>query len=330
MLINCPRCGFSQPQDQYCASCGVNIETYVPRKESPWKKIFSNTLSQVAIVIAVALGASYYTLRAQDSSSQQSSRRKNIQQTTSNTSLSTSQPAARPETASPGEVSGNENPSADVSVELQNEEQRNRLAGAANEPTDRAANPNLKTMAASATLPTTTAAAMAAAAPSVNIKISYYEVSRTILSYWIQNSRAPIDVEAAFNTGVINRKLFDDQVRYTALKSESTKTVLNAKANFKSDANKDGIMIGLESEISMNSLNSGSISITKTTSQGTDNIRTFINLPSDSIFFLHWKNDLIGLQNEAALAEVPPFQILKSRQYLEQKTELVMIIESLN
>lgn len=330
MLINCPRCGFSQPKDQYCASCGVNIETYVPRKESVWSKIFSNTLSQVTVVVVIALGASYYALRASDSSSPQASRRKAIQQTTSNASLSTTTATTRPEIAGPGEST---NSKTDVSVELQNEEQRNRLAGAAptNELSARmAANPNLKTVAVSASLPAATAAAVSAASPSVGIKISYYEVSRTILSYWIQNSGAIVDSEAAFNAGVINRKLFDDQIRYAALKTESTKANLNTKANFKSDANKDGVLIGLESEVSMNSLNSGSLVITKTTSQGTDSIRTFINLPPDSIFFVHWKNDLVGLQNEAALSEVPPFQILKSRQFLDQKTELVMIIESLN
>lgn len=333
MLINCPRCGFSQPKDQYCASCGVNIETYVPIKESPWKKIFSNTLAQVAVVVALALGISYYGLRATDSSSPQSNRRKAIQQTISSASLSNQN-----QTAVPGMNSNTSteptNNSADVSVELQNEEQRDRLAGGAQtaEVSARlATNPNLKNVAVSANLPTTTAAAAAAATPSVNIKVSYYEVSRTILAYWIQNSTTPSDADSAFNSGTINRKLFDDQIRYAALKTESTQAAINAKTIFRSDANKDGVFIGLSSELMMNSPNTGSMTITKTTSQGGDGVlRAYINISPSTIFFLHWKNDLAGLQNEAALSEVPPFQILKSRQYLEQKTELVMIIESLN
>lgn len=28
MLINCPKCGFTQPQDRYCAQCGVDIAAY--------------------------------------------------------------------------------------------------------------------------------------------------------------------------------------------------------------------------------------------------------------------------------------------------------------
>lgn len=333
MLINCPRCGFSQPKDQYCASCGVNIETYVPRKDSVWKKIFSSTLSQVSVVIVLALGVSYYGLRATDSSSPQSSRRKAIQQTTSNSSLSTPTQSAVPDMASNTQALENTERTADVSVELQNEDQRNRLAGGGttNEVAARmAANPHLKNVAVSATLPNSTAAALAAAAPSVNIKVSYYEISRTILAYWIQNSQVTSDADSAFNAGMINRKLFDDQIRYAALKTESTKATINGKTNFRSDANKDGVFIGLSSEIVMNSATNGSITITKTTSQGGDGVRAYISISPDNIFFLHWKSDLVGLQNEPALAEVAPFQILKSRQYLEQKTELVMIIESLN
>lgn len=335
MLINCPRCGFSQPKDQYCASCGVNIETYVPRKTSVWNKVFSGTLSQVSLVIIIALGVSYSVLKNTDATSQPASRRKTVQQTLSNSSLSTPSAAAQANVAGPGENLNNPNDQAEVSVELQNEEQSNRFAGNPQTSTisaRMASNPNLKTMSASANLPQTTAAGASAAAPAVNIKVSYYEISRTVLSYWIQNSRATSEGESAYTAGVINRKLFDDQIRYASLKTESTRAVINAKTNFRSDANKDGIFIGLVSEIVMSSLTNGSIVVTKTTSQGADGIRAYFDISPDSVFFLHWKNDLVGLQNEPALSEVPPFQIFKSKQFLMANgtTELVMIIESLN
>lgn len=34
MLINCPKCGFSQPRDRYCAKCGVDMETFKPAEKS--------------------------------------------------------------------------------------------------------------------------------------------------------------------------------------------------------------------------------------------------------------------------------------------------------
>lgn len=34
MMIECPKCGFRQPDDQFCASCGVNIKTYVHNQQA--------------------------------------------------------------------------------------------------------------------------------------------------------------------------------------------------------------------------------------------------------------------------------------------------------
>jgi hypothetical protein len=30
-MISCPKCGFEQPQDQFCAKCGVNMESFKPK-----------------------------------------------------------------------------------------------------------------------------------------------------------------------------------------------------------------------------------------------------------------------------------------------------------
>lgn|SRR6185312_2494633 len=57
MLINCPKCGFSQPQDRYCANCGVDMETYRPKAESFWKKIASNPFLHVALVFLLVFAS---------------------------------------------------------------------------------------------------------------------------------------------------------------------------------------------------------------------------------------------------------------------------------
>jgi clan AA aspartic protease (TIGR02281 family) len=45
----CPKCGFSQPDDYYCAQCGVNVEKYVQEKR---KKRFN--LGLIITVLAIA------------------------------------------------------------------------------------------------------------------------------------------------------------------------------------------------------------------------------------------------------------------------------------
>jgi hypothetical protein len=54
MLINCPKCGFQQPKDKYCARCGVDMETYRPPEIPAYKKFFGNPAIQLTLLVLVA------------------------------------------------------------------------------------------------------------------------------------------------------------------------------------------------------------------------------------------------------------------------------------
>lgn len=56
MLINCPRCGFQQPEDKYCAQCGVDIESFKPATPPAWKRFIGNPLIQLSLVVVIAGG----------------------------------------------------------------------------------------------------------------------------------------------------------------------------------------------------------------------------------------------------------------------------------
>lgn len=58
MLINCPRCGFQQPNDTFCARCGVDMETYKPAQIPGWKRILGNPLIQLSLLVLVGGGVS--------------------------------------------------------------------------------------------------------------------------------------------------------------------------------------------------------------------------------------------------------------------------------
>ncbi|MGE0526822.1 MAG: hypothetical protein AB7G93_18020 [Bdellovibrionales bacterium] len=65
MMMDCPRCGFNQPKDRYCASCGVDVEQLLARPKPLWVRIAQNpnthlTLIGVLIILVVA-----YILRTQ-------------------------------------------------------------------------------------------------------------------------------------------------------------------------------------------------------------------------------------------------------------------------
>ena len=55
MMINCPKCGFLQEKDVYCAQCGVNMDTYKPPKKPLLKKIIGNWMVQLGVLFLVIL-----------------------------------------------------------------------------------------------------------------------------------------------------------------------------------------------------------------------------------------------------------------------------------
>lgn len=65
MLVNCPKCGFSQPNDRYCASCGIDMELFRPAKVSLWKRILSSPLLHVGFVFVLVFASIFYIRQKQ-------------------------------------------------------------------------------------------------------------------------------------------------------------------------------------------------------------------------------------------------------------------------
>lgn len=66
MLISCPKCDFSQPEDRYCAKCGVDMASFQAPKPPLLKRIARHPLFPV-IIIALSAGAFYlYSQNAQE------------------------------------------------------------------------------------------------------------------------------------------------------------------------------------------------------------------------------------------------------------------------
>lgn len=59
-MIKCPKCNFEQPTDQYCANCGVNMETYKPQSPPLWKRLAFNWMAQLGLLIVIILGVVFY------------------------------------------------------------------------------------------------------------------------------------------------------------------------------------------------------------------------------------------------------------------------------
>jgi hypothetical protein len=56
MMMSCPKCGFQQPEDQYCAQCGINMTSFVPAPQSLTARLTKNLKFQILLVIAIITG----------------------------------------------------------------------------------------------------------------------------------------------------------------------------------------------------------------------------------------------------------------------------------
>ena len=54
IMVKCPRCQFEQPEDVFCASCGVNMQNYRAKHSRPWAIIGVFSLA-IILVIGVAV-----------------------------------------------------------------------------------------------------------------------------------------------------------------------------------------------------------------------------------------------------------------------------------
>lgn len=60
MLVNCPKCGFSQPQDRFCAKCGVDMSSFRPASPSIGKRLLGSPFFHLSIILLLALLIVYF------------------------------------------------------------------------------------------------------------------------------------------------------------------------------------------------------------------------------------------------------------------------------
>jgi len=63
MMVNCPRCGFSQEKDQYCAKCGVDMIAFRPAEKPLYQRIFKNTAFQLFVLTVVIISVFTFARR---------------------------------------------------------------------------------------------------------------------------------------------------------------------------------------------------------------------------------------------------------------------------
>lgn len=52
-MVECPRCGFIQPDDRYCANCGLDSQNYIPKPVPLYLRIINNTGVQLTAALLI-------------------------------------------------------------------------------------------------------------------------------------------------------------------------------------------------------------------------------------------------------------------------------------
>jgi hypothetical protein len=63
-MVNCPKCGFSQDQDQYCANCGIDMLAYRPAPKPLIQRLVSNITLQLCF-LGVVVASVFLIVRHQ-------------------------------------------------------------------------------------------------------------------------------------------------------------------------------------------------------------------------------------------------------------------------
>lgn len=325
MLINCPRCGFSQPQDQYCAQCGVDMQAYKPKEVPAWQRLIQSAVFQIGalVILAALVGQSIWRTHKPQSWVQKS----------------TAIPAIRKLSDGSG-IQDEEN-----SVAQKGESASSSQAQELNSMQGRELRLNRNAANSAATNPTTTTLADTNADnntagtenPQAQIifHLTYAEVTMETLNKWVSESSGLglYQTLTDYSAGIL--------YNFAKHKSENFQTLKTADLRLAPGSNNTSIsgtmtddgsqVLGLVTAVDFRSNENdtvhGSINVSKNTPAGNEVFPAEFDLPRGAVFFIVGALKRDNFQNDRAKLNMPPFQIFRSPDFMTRKTEFVIILE---
>ena len=322
MLVNCPRCGFSQPKDQYCAQCGIDMQSFKPKEVPLLNKILGNAGLQIALLFIAAIFVGQYIFHSQEPQSW-------VQKITHFKGFNKSAKAA----GSSHTTSADFN--SDTATETETSSSRAAKAEAFRN----------REFSAKSSADSATAAAIANQQnggtngaqdlSSVNFKITYGEISTEMLAKWVTDSSnlGLYQILQEYSAGIIYDFKKRGETLHQNLKTADLRLNIGAtNSNLSGIMSEDGSqMMGLvaavEYKANDNEVVQGTISITRSGPSGNEVYPAEFALPKGAVFFMIGTVKRTVSTSERAKLDMPPFQIFKSPDFMTRKTEFVIILE---
>jgi hypothetical protein len=325
MLINCPRCGFSQPQDQYCAQCGVDMQAFKPKEEPFLKKLVSSLGFQLGTLALIAFIAGQFILDrySPQKISQKSTRSQGIFKSQQNRDINGNESFDTEEEEQPIASVGNESiERSSISERAQQLNRGNTAAG----------DNNLTT-----TAPNTTDSQTAQDAQFLGkFKVSYNEVSIDVINKWIIDSSnlGLYQSLSDYSVGILpefrkRAEVFQVLKNYDVEFKPQISTNTNISGIVSDDSNQ---LVGFSTTVERTGrLNDGTllgrINVIKRGRVESESFPSEFELPKGSAFFLIGALKVENFQSDRPKLQMPPFQVFKSNDFMTRKTEFVIIVE---
>lgn len=331
MMTKCPRCGFSQPEDQYCARCGVNMYTYKPAEKSAFKKLTENVAVQIVFLLAAAVIAGSYFLQGSPSSQwgKKSDRlAQRSQKPATQPQLTNTESASTSNTHDSFGGLANKEITIDTSATETLEATQPSNSSLPKAPPHQAESAEIKTAAADSH-------DSAEATNGVLFKLTYAEVHRDVLQRWINDSSAAglfqnlNEYSAGILPDFIKR---GDRINQFLKTSEKRIMIGQSETNVSGKMSDDGSQVtGLTTNYDLKSFEAGtvrgSVTVSRTGRQNRDRFPAEFELPKGAVFFIVDTLTPQSFVSERQILNMAPFQIFKSPDFMTQTTKFVILIE---
>lgn len=343
-MMKCPRCGFTQPRDQYCAQCGLDISTYKPPQRPLFDRLVQSPLVQLGFVAVLIFSVSTYVIRKKDRALTE-----RVNYLKGNLQISSQKPASPPAT-SPTNLPAPANPTESANVKgFASPESLQSIKSKTLPPTT----PSSPTTSAATTASLTKTAGRSAEGTTENktqhtVKISYYEIFPRVrdLLYDESRSTGQFNSYGDYVAGLLNQF----HRRLPTLGKEAV--LLHSEVKAVENENPAHWFTGLESsntenhigfynnlqlvELDPNSfrLNFEIIKSWKENIDGTNTALVKSSYPlqiemlkSSACFILGVLSPPTTAEGEDYISSVPPFTVLKSANFRQRRTQFLIILE---
>lgn len=338
MLVTCPKCGFQQPQDQYCANCGVDMVRFRPKNNSALSRFLSIVPVQISLVVAAALVGSFLFIKNQENNQK-------IRTTSLNSRINSGTKNRLSVTpASTFASLSSEVKSGSVQVDTLDENQKKLLAGESTSnstlalPSSAANSADPQNEMTRPSLTESTQTKTQASIKKILMRISYYEISHTLLEDWIRYNQKPTlnstSQEPVF--GLLTHLDLKQIAQIPSLKTDTLQVnneaaVENASGHFFDKTRPKETYRAIVYTARLKNLSSQEVEVALDAKKrgfvGDELTTVNLKIKKDTAGFVYWPTMMHGFENQTYLLRVPPFNILASPSWKAQQSHLILVVE---